>query len=262
MVLHSSCVLCLATLSLGLLVPWVGVGVGVRGQALQCVGRSDGCGCTMDDGSVIDVSSLGGSGGKPKFENVQGEDQYLYSVDPCQAFTQGTCQDAAVCQVSADKSAFYQAGDASSASWSYDGTNAVVFYESDTDTIRQSFVTYICDREADPPTLRALGETDPGSATYYFEVRSKCGCLNGCGGGNTADEGLSPGSILLIVVFVLVFVYLAGGMVFKRTQRQATGAEMVPNIEIWRAVPGLVWAGCGFTFGKLRGGPKKGYDEV
>lgn len=40
--------------------------------------------------------------------------------------------------------------------------------------------------------------------------------------------------------FVLLFVYLVGGIIFNRTRREAQGLEMVPNITFWKALPGLV----------------------
>ena len=40
--------------------------------------------------------------------------------------------------------------------------------------------------------------------------------------------------------FGLLFVYLAAGMVFNRTSRQASGLELIPNIAFWQALPSLV----------------------
>lgn len=42
-------------------------------------------------------------------------------------------------------------------------------------------------------------------------------------------------------------VYLVIGMLFKRVMTGVSGAEAVPNIRFWRALPGLVSAGCGAT---------------
>lgn len=52
-------------LTLSTLCPWLGQGPGVVGQIVQCLG-TDGCRCTLDDGSVIDVSSLGNADGTPR----------------------------------------------------------------------------------------------------------------------------------------------------------------------------------------------------
>ena len=40
--------------------------------------------------------------------------------------------------------------------------------------------------------------------------------------------------------FVLVIVYLVGGVLYMRFVRGATGIEMVPNLEFWKEVPALV----------------------
>ena len=58
--------LALWLLAVGVVSPWLGPGPGVAGQITQCLG-TDGCRCTLDDGTVIDVSSLGNADGTPRW---------------------------------------------------------------------------------------------------------------------------------------------------------------------------------------------------
>lgn len=48
--------------------------------------------------------------------------------------------------------------------------------------------------------------------------------------------------------FVLLFVYLVGGIIFNKTRREAQGLEMVPNIAFWKALPGLVKVSTSISF--------------
>ncbi|KAK7109133.1 cation-dependent mannose-6-phosphate receptor-like [Littorina saxatilis] len=265
MLQNSSCILgrIVCLIVFGLLTPWEGSGRGSLAQ--QCLGV-DGCGCVFDDNSgVIDVSSLGNTDNTPRFKDVQADDFYYYSFNPCKPFSEITCSGASVCQVDASKTASYQAGDSNAATWSYDGTNVLVTYVSTADpsTTRSGIVTYICDESANEATMTAQGETS--STIYGVTVTTKCACKNGCSGGSihvTVEVSiLSTGSIMLIIFFVVLIIYVAAGIAYNRTRKQATGMEMVPNISFWRAIPGYVKDGFVFTTGKIR--PKKsGYDEV
>lgn len=239
-----------------------GPGGRLLGDAAQCV-QVYPCACLFDDGSgVIDITSLGNSDGTPRFDKIVGGDFYYYSYNPCKPFTQLKCKDAAVCQINADSSASYQAGDANTESWSFDGSDVQVYYNSMTETYRQTYVTLRCDPMADTPKIQALGET--GTAVYKLILTTKCACKNGCQGGQIiidVEVSVSTGSILLIIFFSLLFVYFVAGSVINKYQRQRAGAEIVPNSSFWLALPGLVKDGFGFTFGKVRG-KKSGYDQV
>jgi len=65
------------------------------------------------------------------------------------------------------------------------------------------------------------------------------------------QRGLSGGSIFLIILVVLLFVYCAGGITYNIKVKGASGAESVPNIAFWQKLPGLVKDGCLFTKSKL-----------
>jgi Autophagy-related protein 27 len=62
--------------------------------------------------------------------------------------------------------------------------------------------------------------------------------------------GISAGSVILIVLLCVVFLYFVGGAVFMKFVRKAEGLEIVPHIEFWTSLPGLVKDGCLFIGSK------------
>merc|ERR1712136_123617 len=54
------------------------------------------------------------------------------------------------------------------------------------------------------------------------------------------NGGLSGGSILLIIFFSVMFVYILTGTLFMKFKRNAIGSEMFPNKSFWTNCPGLV----------------------
>ncbi|XP_066302023.1 uncharacterized protein [Branchiostoma lanceolatum] len=85
----------------------------------ECAGRqpptcdkTGPCSCNMSDGSgEVDLSPL--LAGNPTYKDLLATtvpDEYLYSWNPCQSFTEGQCQDVAVCQKKNDGSEYEDIG--------------------------------------------------------------------------------------------------------------------------------------------------------
>lgn len=55
-----------------------------------------------------------------------------------------------------------------------------------------------------------------------------------------SDEGLSTGSVLVIIFFVFTILYFVGGAVALRLLRGAEGRELIPNYDFWVDLPNLV----------------------
>jgi hypothetical protein len=53
-------------------------------------------------------------------------------------------------------------------------------------------------------------------------------------------EGLSTGSVLVILFFVFTTLYFVGGAVALKLLRGAEGREMIPNYDFWVDLPNLV----------------------
>ena len=68
-----------------------------------------------------------------------------------------------------------------------------------------------------------------------------------------AASGLSGGDVFLIIFFVGGFLYVAVGALVKHKRYNATGKDMMPNIDFWQDLPHLLKDGFRFTFQKCCG---------
>ncbi|CAG0891665.1 unnamed protein product [Darwinula stevensoni] len=110
--------------------------------------------------------------------------------------------------------------------------------------------------------LEVQGEMPPGSRKYLMYLHTPCVCScqahstqtrERAGNlGATESGGLSIGSILVIVFFVGVILYLIIGMIILRVVRGAEGWEMIPNRNFWMDFPGLMKDGVVFVLGGCR----------
>jgi len=95
---------------------------------------------------------------------------------------------------------------------------------------------------------------------YKFQWNTKYGCpvnekIAGVG-------GLSGGSIILITLLVVTVVYFVGGVLLLKFWKKKEGTEVVPNVEFWISIPGLVRDGGVFIVQKIRGGKSSNYQGI
>ncbi|XP_022105869.1 uncharacterized protein LOC110987443 [Acanthaster planci] len=78
-------------------------------------------------------------------------------------------------------------------------------------------------------------------------------------------QGLSAGTIVIIIFFSLVCVYLIGGAIFNK-MGGAKGLEIIPNYDMWRMFPSDVMGGVVFVWGIITcrgmGSKAKAYDDL
>ncbi|XP_045167386.2 uncharacterized protein LOC123530697 [Mercenaria mercenaria] len=145
----------------------------------QCIRiDSHGCMCNFTDGSgMVDLRSLGNKDNTPRFKDINGTDGYMYSYNPCYAFIEGGCNNAAVCLLR--NGSQKQIGDVGTATFQYvdDQNDILAFY-----TIRQfgtaSIVRLTCDLKAVEPVFKAFGELTVGF--YSSQLSSVCACPGLC----------------------------------------------------------------------------------
>ncbi|CAD5125653.1 DgyrCDS13855 [Dimorphilus gyrociliatus] len=77
----------------------------------------------------------------------------------------------------------------------------------------------------------------PTDDKYAFSLFGPTLCAKKSEDKNT---GISFGSVLCILFFIGVIIYLIGGFCFKRFITGAQGIEQIPNVEFWKTVPGLM----------------------
>jgi len=105
---------------------------------------------------------------------------------------------------------------------------------------RQIHFLITCAQTAKPPTIN---EVPPQSCFYNVYWDHPAGCpISGSAG------GISAGTVLLIITLVLMTCYFAGGILFQKLKRGATGKEIIPCAGFWFGLPGLVWDGMKFLF--------------
>jgi len=85
---------------------------------------------------------------------------------------------------------------------------------------------------------------------FTVTVVSEHACPGSSPGGPSG--AISIGSVILIVIVCAIPVYLVGGIIFNKVKGEATGADLIPNLPFWKALPGYVKDG--FFFIIRRGG--------
>lgn len=120
-------------------------------------------------------------------------------------------------------------------------------------TARKAQIVFFC-ADVGLGTPVNLGENDYCEYIFLWNtcaacpmsspIRQNCpGIYQSC----TASNGLTAGSILLIVFSVCVFLYVVVGVVYQRYVVGARGREQFPNFSFWATCCGDVAEGCSIT---------------
>ncbi|XP_074624702.1 cation-dependent mannose-6-phosphate receptor-like isoform X2 [Acropora palmata] len=124
---------------------------------------------------------------------------------------------------------------------------------------RQGVITLQCDYSKYPGEfITPFTQEQKGDIIQYRATfASKCVCDDGCsptpaGNHGWKLKGPSTGSILLIVVIQLAFIYCINGTLYNE-YKEGYGSfpEMIPNHSFWIELPSLIKEGCAFTFHSL-----------
>ncbi|XP_048755153.1 cation-dependent mannose-6-phosphate receptor-like [Ostrea edulis] len=210
------------------------------------------CKCKLDDGKVIDLKPLAKSNGPAYLDVLDSGGVDLYSWNPCEPFSEGSCTNAAVCQTHAGQQ--YNCGSQDSAVFSYDSSSQmyIITYQADTYTndLRTTMLLLDCDQG--PDVFQPVVETSPGNYVLVFKGKYACP--------RDDDSGLSGGTILIIIFVCLVSVYLIGGVLFQIFIRKSSGVKVIPNHSFWTGLPQLIKDGVFFII--RRGGKKTAYNSI
>ncbi|XP_064613850.1 uncharacterized protein LOC135477612 isoform X2 [Liolophura sinensis] len=228
------------------------------------------CSCKNSQGT-IDLSPLDSGGGDPKFKDIQSSDAggNSFSWNPCTPFSEGdgTCTNVASCQVQpGNPPAYFNIGKQETATFQTDGSGKITLhYVDNTSDGRKTVINLNCDNTQDPGTVTAQGETV--TKQYTLTYTGKYACPKAAPPSTTPKPGpepgpggLSVGSILCIVVFTTLIVYIVAGILIQKFVRKAAGKEMIPQYSFWSATPGLIKDGVLFTVRRGRVG--KSYDNI
>ncbi|KAK2149729.1 hypothetical protein LSH36_439g01031 [Paralvinella palmiformis] len=227
-----------------------------------CKGVPDStCRCKTESGHVLDLSPLVNTTAYPLFYNVTAtSDHALYSYKPCGPMTvpvgdmNSPCHNVAVCQVSHD--GIVNIGNFDPVHFMYE-TETKSLYIQYTAGNKTTKVYLVCSTVEKSLTVK--GETATNSTIYDMTLHTKYACLSKDG---SPKIGLSVGSILLILFFVGVLIYMVGGIVLLRCVRGARGFEQIPNYDFWLDFPVLVKDGVMFVTRGCKAESDRTYDQI
>ncbi|XP_006012374.1 cation-dependent mannose-6-phosphate receptor [Latimeria chalumnae] len=122
----------------------------------------------------------------------------------------------------------YEHGDEYKDHCNKEARKAMVMISCNEKTLGDAFTVVIEEREKNEDCF------------YLFELDSQVACP-------LVMKHLSVGSILLIVTFSLVAVYIVGGILYQRLVVGAKGMEQFPNYSFWQNLGNLTADGCDFV---------------
>jgi len=226
--------------------------------------KLDQCSCKKNSGQIISLWEIDG-GSNPAFKNIVTTSppgtRFLFDWNPCTKFNEGDgCQDVLICQTDPDV-----AGHTSPCADSVvdfkvenDGTTTIK-YEELTDKSgykRTVSINLKCDEGQSPGDISGVKEDFiPKDSKYRATLTSRCACDDGCPypGETGGSTGLSTGSILLIMFFVLLIVYVIGGILVNKFKMGVESMpEMCPNYQFWAGIPSLIKAGVVFSCSSVK----------
>ncbi|CAF1211276.1 unnamed protein product [Rotaria sordida] len=126
---------------------------------------------------IINLSSIGLRNGQPRFRDLSSPSSsyYMYSFNPCYSFTENSCYNAAVCQISSDRKHSFTLGTQGVSTWTLDSdVTPVLTYTYGENTVS---ITMICSTVVEDE-FEILGEYTVNH--YSMHLRSRCACWNGC----------------------------------------------------------------------------------
>ncbi|KAL7394073.1 hypothetical protein ABVT39_020064 [Epinephelus coioides] len=107
---------------------------------------------------------------------------------------------------------------------------------------RRAMVMISCDSKTDAGQMTVVREDRDRlqDCFYLFELDSSAVCP-------AVESHISTGSIILIIGFCLLAVYLIGGFLYQRLIVGAKGMEQFPNYAFWVEFGNLTADGCDFV---------------
>ncbi|KAI3360518.1 hypothetical protein L3Q82_002405 [Scortum barcoo] len=108
--------------------------------------------------------------------------------------------------------------------------------------MRKAIFMISCNRDAGMGKLEVVLEDRERAhdCFYLFELDTSAVCP-------VIESHLSTGSIILIIGFCLLAVYLTGGFLYQRLIVGAKGMDQFPNYAFWQEVGNLTADGCDFV---------------
>eukprot|EP01120_Amphizonella_sp_Union-15-10_P014217 TRINITY_DN6821_c0_g1_i2.p1 TRINITY_DN6821_c0_g1~~TRINITY_DN6821_c0_g1_i2.p1 ORF type:complete len:223 (+),score=29.64 TRINITY_DN6821_c0_g1_i2:215-883(+) len=111
-----------------------------------------------------------------------------------------------------------------------------------------------CDPKQPKTSFGTLSVVD-SEPNFEITLMTSFGCST-----TGVSSGTSLGTILLILLFVVIIVYIISGILFNKFKKGESGMSLVPNLEFWKQLPGLVKDGALFIWSRGKHTPN--YDNL
>mmetsp|Transcript_24713 Transcript_24713/g.48627 ORF Transcript_24713/g.48627 Transcript_24713/m.48627 type:complete len:238 (+) Transcript_24713:18-731(+) len=134
----------------------------------------------------------------------------------------------------------------SMAEYAFEGAVGVAWTYTDGDNCasgslsRQTKIAFVCDQKQSRTTEVVVLDNEELCVTT-IEVAYPDMCPH-----------LSGGDWFLIIVPVLVLVACGGSCIYRKYKLEKEGADVVPALEFWKSIPGLVKVGCQVSYQFVR----------
>lgn len=248
---------------------WIGlllstIATGIFAQE-KCIPDTQ-CSCNLKDGRKISLWPI--DNGKKSYARFTVPDKqgqgYQYRYSPCTPFSTGNigaeCQNVLGCQSGGIGAGPFAIAYKDALFVDYNtNINMYTFTYTGSDTpnsgSRKMIIQLKCDKNAEEPSLEPF---DDSTVPYYITtLTTKHVCLSDL----QIKKALSIGSILCIVFFVLLVVFMAAGIAINKYALHKEGSDVVPLKSFWLDLPGLVKDGARFTYQKVRGKNEQ-YEQI
>ncbi|XP_036355054.1 uncharacterized protein LOC115229283 isoform X1 [Octopus sinensis] len=206
--------------------------------------KNDSCSCTFENGTEINLHFLD-TKPRPRF-TIDSEFQ-KYSWNPCTGYTVGDTKDVAMAMNGGVLG--LQAG----ASFRTFETNDFGIYYS-------SYAVVILNCSDNMRINFKLKDNCPQGMILCFEYSGPCHIKTPHV--PVEPKKLSTGSIISIVTFSIIIVYLVGGCLVTSFYLNSTGMERCPNVTLWSKLGSLIKDGFSYTFSKVKSSSRSSYESI
>ncbi|UJR09729.1 hypothetical protein I4U23_013958 [Adineta vaga] len=179
---------------------------------IQIINCDSECIYDVDDGLKLDLRTLGFANGKgPKYDYISNANptSNTFSWNGCFPYSkldQGNCSDAAACYFDVTKNKSILIAKQDLVQFKHNQGASVLSYQSSNGDL----TVFLNCRDEDEDS--AIGQQHDTS-TYTIHIQSRCCCPEMC---HYSPHSISPITILIIIISIVLVVYVAGGVIFVR----------------------------------------------
>jgi len=206
------------------------------------------CKFTASDGYMYDLTPLMAQG---PIAQIDSDNMWTYTVSICQNnINCDKCPKAGYCQTGTLGGTLYTycigTIDEGEMTGIPDGKGAILEYDEPLHGGRIGKVVVNCV----PGALVAnkIAFSPKAVTDYKFTFDSGFGCPTG------KASGMSGGTIFLVILIAVAAAYVVGFVAYNYAVKKAQpGPDLLPHLEFWKSVPGLVQDGITYSIQKVKG---------